>query len=85
VNEVCTNSIRHGGGCGLLRTWVDHRTLICEVVDRGRIEQPLAGRERPDLARAGGLGLWLANQVCDLVQLRAFANGGAVRLHMRLS
>jgi hypothetical protein len=23
------------------------------------------------------------NQVCDLVQVRSFANGGVVRLHMR--
>jgi hypothetical protein len=32
----------------------------------------------------GGHGLWIANQVCDLVQLRSFADGCAVRIHMRL-
>jgi hypothetical protein len=33
----------------------------------------------------GGYGLWLANQLCDLVQVRSFPTGSAVRLHMRLA
>jgi hypothetical protein len=28
--------------------------------------------------------MWLANQTCDLVQVRTFAAGTVVRLHMRL-
>ena len=32
-----------------------------------------------------GHGLWLANQVCDLVQVRSFPTGTVVRLHLRLS
>jgi hypothetical protein len=31
----------------------------------------------------GGFGVWLANQVCDLVQIRSVAAGTVVRLHMR--
>ena len=31
-----------------------------------------------------GFGLWLANQLCDLVQIRSFADGSVVRLHLRL-
>ena len=83
VHELATNSVRHGGGDGVLRIWRDPHTLICEVRDAGGIVHPLAGRERPVSGRPGGHGLWLINQVCDLVQARSFADGGVVRLHMR--
>lgn len=85
VNEVATNSILHGGGRGTLSIWRHHDALVCEVRDEGRIEDPLAGRRRPPSDSRGGRGLWLANQLCELVQVRAFATGGVVRLHMRLT
>jgi anti-sigma regulatory factor (Ser/Thr protein kinase) len=81
VNEVATNSIRHGGGGGVLRIWRAGDMLVCEVADAGRIADPLAGRRRPASGQSGGHGLWLCNQICDLVQLRAFAGGSVVRLH----
>jgi anti-sigma regulatory factor (Ser/Thr protein kinase) len=85
VNEVATNSIRHGGGRGVLRIWQRAGALVCEVADAGRIADPLAGRRRPRGGQSGGHGLWLCNQVCDLVQLRTFASGSVVRLHTRLA
>jgi anti-sigma regulatory factor (Ser/Thr protein kinase) len=84
VHEVVSNSLRHGGGKGILRLWHDRDAVVCEVSDGGRIDDPLVGRERPAFARAGGRGLWLANQLCDLVQVRSFATGSVVRLHMKL-
>jgi anti-sigma regulatory factor (Ser/Thr protein kinase) len=83
VHEVATNSLRHGGGQGSLRIWQEDGAVICEVRDRGQLSQPLAGRERPADDRDGGRGLWLANQLCDLVQLRTFPTGTVTRLHMR--
>ena len=83
VTEIATNSVRHAGGWGMLRVWRDDEALVCEVRDSGCIEEPLAGRERPAEAQVGGYGLWLANQLCDLVQVRSFAAGNVVRLHMR--
>jgi anti-sigma regulatory factor (Ser/Thr protein kinase) len=83
VNEVATNSVRHGGGQGVVRLWTEPDALICEVVDGGGISEPLAGRQRPADGQMGGHGLWLVNQICDLVQVRAFATGGVVRMHMR--
>lgn len=85
VNEVATNSVRHGGGVGVLRAWLTDEMLIFEVADAGAIADPLAGRERPASNQSGGHGLWLCNQVCDLVQLRTFASGSVVRLHTRRS
>jgi anti-sigma regulatory factor (Ser/Thr protein kinase) len=83
VNEVVTNSVRHGGGSGVLRLWEEGSSLICEVSDAGRIDDPLVGRGKPSPDRGSGFGLWLANQLCDLVQIRSFPTGSVVRLHVR--
>ena len=83
VNEVATNSVVHGRGGGVLRIWQEDDTMICEVNDRGLIRDPLAGRRRPSRDQPGGAGLWMANALCDLVQIRTFADGSAVRLHIR--
>jgi anti-sigma regulatory factor (Ser/Thr protein kinase) len=82
VNEIATNSIRHGGGSGLIRSWGEGSFLLFQVEDAGRIDAPLAGRRQPVLDEPGGRGLWLANQVCDLVQVRTFEDGNTVRIHM---
>jgi anti-sigma regulatory factor (Ser/Thr protein kinase) len=84
VNEVATNSVLHGGGRGTLLVWREGETLICDLRDSGFFDRPLAGRERPEPGRVGGHGLWLANQLCDLVQVRSFSTGTAVRVHLRL-
>lgn len=82
ANEIATNSIRHGGGSGVLRLWEEDGVLLCQIEDRGRIELPLAGRLQPVLDKPGGRGLWLANRLCDLVQVRTFEDGNVVRIHM---
>lgn len=82
ANELAANSVMHGGGTGTLRIWREDQRLLVEVTDEGTIEQPLAGRLRPDLAQEGGRGLWLANRLCDLVQIRSGEAGTTVRLHV---
>jgi anti-sigma regulatory factor (Ser/Thr protein kinase) len=82
VHELAANSLRHGGGHGVLRMWEDHDAFVCEVRDEGRIEEPLVGRALPSPDQAGGHGLWLVNQVCDLVQLRSSSLGSVVRVRM---
>jgi anti-sigma regulatory factor (Ser/Thr protein kinase) len=84
VNEVTTNSVRHAGGGGVLSLWEARGDLVCEVRDDGLIDLPLAGRERPSTDATGGYGLWIANQLCELVQVRSNGSGSVVRLHMRL-
>jgi anti-sigma regulatory factor (Ser/Thr protein kinase) len=84
VDEVASNSLRHGGGPGTLRIWRDAGSLVCEVRDAGRLEDPMAGRERPAAEGDRGRGLWMVNQLCDLVQLRSFPEGAAVRVHLYL-
>lgn len=81
VNEIATNSVKHGGGQGRLRIWEQEGAVVCEIFDDGHIQQPLAGRELPGRDQDRGRGLWLANQVCDLVQIRSSSDGTTVRLH----
>ena len=85
VNELATNSVIHGEGSGSLVVWQEGDTLLCEVTNAGRHDRPLAGRVRPTVAQPGGRGLWLVNQLCDLVQVRTLSQGTAVRVHQHLS
>jgi anti-sigma regulatory factor (Ser/Thr protein kinase) len=84
VNEIATNSQLHGGGRGILRLWTQDGSVICEVSDAGRISgSPLLGRAFPPLEQRSGRGLWLVNQLCDLVQIRSGPGGTVIRLHLR--
>ena len=81
VTEVATNSIQHGGGQGSLRLWRHEDAVICEISDAGHITDPLVGRRTPSQATKGGRGLWLANQLCDLIQVRSAPAGTTIRLY----
>ena len=83
-HEVAANSIEHGGGCGRLRLWRSGRDLICEIEDAGEITWPLAGRVLPAPEQPGGRGLYLANQLCDLVQIRSGPGSTTVRIHLHV-
>jgi anti-sigma regulatory factor (Ser/Thr protein kinase) len=86
ATEVATNSIRHGGGQGVLRTWGEEDRMVCEFRDAGHLQDPLAGRRMPRPDQAGGRGLWLVHQLCDLVEIRSAPDEGTtVRLHTYLS
>jgi anti-sigma regulatory factor (Ser/Thr protein kinase) len=85
ASELAANSVRHGGGHGTARFWREPGALVVEVADGGRVEQPLVGRVEPAPIQEGGRGLWMANQLCDLVRIRSAEAGTAVRLHMGLS
>lgn len=82
VNEVVTNGIRHGRGPVDVALWSSDGALVCDVHDCGHILNPLAGRLAPVVGELGGRGLWLANHLCDLVQVRAPAAGTSVRMYI---
>jgi anti-sigma regulatory factor (Ser/Thr protein kinase) len=81
VHELATNSVRHGGGAGVLHGWQDTSAVVLEVSDPGVIEDLLVGREPADAWAESGRGLWMANRLCDLVQLRSSPQGTRVRLY----
>jgi len=82
VNELATNSTSHGGGRGVVRHWRDpaDRALVVEVSDAGRIVDPLVGRLPPTVEQVGGRGVWMCNQVADLVQVASDEAGTTIRL-----
>jgi anti-sigma regulatory factor (Ser/Thr protein kinase) len=83
VNEIAANTLGHTTSGGVLQVWSDAAEILCQVHDHGWIADPLAGRvRRPPDGR--GHGLFLVNQVCDLVELRTGRGGTTVRMHMSL-
>lgn len=79
VNELAANSIDHGGGDGMLRMWREPDRLVVEVSDAGLLRDPMVGRVDPTLEQARGRGLWIAHQVCDLLQIRRTPRGTVFR------
>jgi anti-sigma regulatory factor (Ser/Thr protein kinase) len=84
VSEVAANTLRHTQGTGTLQVWPSGPELICQITDSGHIADPLAGRRRPAADSFQHGGLWVVNQVCDLVELRSGPDGTTVRMHVRL-
>src|SRR5580698_5521301 len=83
ASEVAANTLDHTSSGGTFRVWLDGDEILCQVYDQGWISDPLAGRVRrgPD---GRGHGLYLVNQVCDLVEIRTGSAGTTIRMHMRL-
>jgi anti-sigma regulatory factor (Ser/Thr protein kinase) len=82
ANEVITNSVQHGGGACRVTMWDEPDSVVCDVQDTGHISDPLVGRLAPAADTPAGRGLWLANQLCDLVQIRSSPAGTTVRLRV---
>ncbi len=78
--ELVANSVRHGGGSGTLAMWRTDDAAVVEFSDAGVIADPLTGRQVPHHEQPSGRGLYLVNQLCDLVQLRSGAHGTTVRI-----
>lgn len=68
-----------------MSVWLEPGALVFEARDDGCIGEPLVGRVRPTPTQDGGRGLWMANQLCDLVQVRSGSSGTSMRLRMSLS
>jgi anti-sigma regulatory factor (Ser/Thr protein kinase) len=87
VDEMTSNALRHGRPPVGLRLWISGDRLVCTVSDRGAgFDDPFAGygpAHGEDLSR-GGMGLWLARQLCDHVDITQDADGVRVRLTTRL-
>jgi anti-sigma regulatory factor (Ser/Thr protein kinase) len=84
VGELAANTLRHTRSDGTIQVWADGGEIICEIRDHGHIRDALAGRRCPQADATGGHGLWVVNQVCDLVEMRSGSSGTVFRLHMEL-
>jgi anti-sigma regulatory factor (Ser/Thr protein kinase) len=84
VNELASNSVLYGGGSGTLRMWREDDQLLCEVHDSGRLADPRAGRLHPTVEGRSGRGLWIVNQVCDVMEMRSSESGTSICVHKAL-
>jgi anti-sigma regulatory factor (Ser/Thr protein kinase) len=80
THELASNSVLHGGGSGRVRSWTEPGAFVVEVSDAGVIHDPLVGRDLLEELAETGRGIWMANQLCDLVQVRSGDAGTVVRL-----
>ena len=85
VSEVATNALVHGKSPVDVRLWSTPNRSLCIVTDRGSgFDDLFAGyaAAREDLA-GGGMGLWLARQLCDHLHAEQTADGFTVSLSVR--
>jgi len=79
TQHLALNSLQRGAAEVTVQMWSQPHALICEVVDDTVIDDVLLGRRVPVDDEHDGL--WDANQLCDLVQMRSSSAGTTVRLH----
>jgi anti-sigma regulatory factor (Ser/Thr protein kinase) len=81
VCEALTNSICHGRPPAQLHVWANPDRVVVTVTDRGTgPTDPFAGMLPAATGPPGGLGLWLAHQLCSLVTLDKAKDAFTVRL-----
>ena len=87
VDEMTTNALRHGRPPVDLRLWAGSGRLVCTVTDHGSgLQDPFIGygpAHGEDLS-LGGMGLWLARQLCDHVDITVSDRSVQVRLTTNL-
>jgi anti-sigma regulatory factor (Ser/Thr protein kinase) len=82
VNEIGSNSIEHGPGHGHLRLWAGPDGVTAEVADPGTAAMPFPGMVAPAATGLRGRGLWLASELCDVMQVWSDTDGTVIRLRM---
>ena len=85
VDEMVSNAVRHGGPPVSLRLWTTADRIVCTIGDGGPgWDDPFAGygpAHGEDLSR-GGMGLWLARQLCDHVDISGGPDGTGVQVRL---
>jgi hypothetical protein len=82
VSELVKRSSEGGGAPVTVRLWKERGRVVCELEDGSEFDDPLSDRQLPLDGNGRGFGLWLANQLCDLVQVRTLPGRTIVRLHL---
>jgi anti-sigma regulatory factor (Ser/Thr protein kinase) len=84
TNEAASNAVKHGNETCVTRIWHDGDEVVTEVSSHARIHDVMAGVRRPAADALQGRGLWLINQLCDLVELRTSGvSGTTLRMHIK--
>jgi hypothetical protein len=77
----------HDSGDVEIRLWHEDAAVLCEVTDPTVIDDPMTGRSAAptvgSLTDRRDRAIRLANELCDLVQVRSGQHGTTVRIHTR--
>ncbi|WP_338678013.1 ATP-binding protein [Streptomyces sp. SCSIO 30461] len=85
VNEVASNSLRHGGGAGTLRLYRSADSLCCQVTDSGAgFNDDVIPGAVPEVETSAGRGLWLVRQITDRLEVTENTVGADVTFSVRL-
>jgi anti-sigma regulatory factor (Ser/Thr protein kinase) len=82
VSEVVTNARDHGRGQVCLEAWSEPHGLVVTVTDGGSgpTDPDAGGRPLERHPGEGGIGLWLARQLCDELVFGLVPGGFRVRM-----
>ena len=81
VDEIALAADRDTGRV-TIRLWHEPTALVCEVTDPGMVTDPMIGRgSAAGPSQSRDRAVRLANELCDLVQVRSGSAGTTVRVH----
>ncbi len=83
VSEVGAYLKNQGPGTAAVRTWEQPGAVVCAFRQPGvRVSDPFLGLRPARLEPGDGDGLWLANQICDWMEIRSGADGCRIQLQV---
>jgi MEDS: MEthanogen/methylotroph, DcmR Sensory domain/Protein of unknown function (DUF1059) len=81
VDEIALAADRDTGRV-TVRLWPEPTALVCQVTDPGMVTDPMIGRgSAAGPSQSRDRAIRLANELCDLVQVRSGSTGTTVRVH----
>ena len=83
VSEVGAYLKNQGPGTAAVRAWEQPGAVVCDFRQPGAsVSDPFLGLRPAGLEPGAGDGLWLANQICDWMEIRSGAEGCAIQLQV---
>ncbi len=83
VSEVGAYLKNQGPGTAAVRAWEQPGAVVCDFRQPGTsIGDPFLGLRPASLEPGAGDGLWLANQICDWMEIRSGDEGCAIQLQV---
>ena len=84
THEIVANALVHGGGQAAVRIDVEEGRLVVTIADVGTGWRGGPPPDRPAAHQLSGRGLWLADRLCDELEIAHSASGTTIRLAMDL-
>lgn len=83
VSEVGAYLKNQHPGTAAVRAWEQPGAVVCDFRQPGvSVSDPFLGLRPARLEPSAGDGLWLANQVCDRMEIRSGADGCTIQLQV---